>query len=103
MIRIICFDIDDTICTTCKKNYFSAKPKVKVIDEENNNMTQQDNTNVVDDKPAPKKRGRKPKGGKVVNVEPKIQQNEIIKQNVIKIIKKLCTFGFNCVKSTILS
>ena len=31
MIRIICFDIDDTICTTSKKKYFSAKPKVKVI------------------------------------------------------------------------
>ena len=31
MIRIICFDIDDTICITSKKKYFSAKPKVKVI------------------------------------------------------------------------
>ena len=31
MRRIICFDIDDTICTTSAKKYFSAKPKLKVI------------------------------------------------------------------------
>ncbi len=31
MIKVICFDIDDTICTTSKKKYFSAKPKIKVI------------------------------------------------------------------------
>ena len=26
-----CFDIDNTICTTVKKNYFKANPKKKVI------------------------------------------------------------------------
>ena len=35
MIRIICFDIDDTICTTSAKKYFSAKPKIKVINKIN--------------------------------------------------------------------
>jgi len=29
--KIICFDLDDTICSTKKKNYLSAKPKKKVI------------------------------------------------------------------------
>ena len=29
--KIICFDLDDVICTTTKKNYFFSKPKVKVI------------------------------------------------------------------------
>lgn len=29
--KIICFDIDGTICTTVKKNYFKAKPKKKII------------------------------------------------------------------------
>jgi hypothetical protein len=29
--KIICFDIDGTICDTVKKKYFEAKPKKKVI------------------------------------------------------------------------
>jgi len=29
--KIICFDIDDTICTTINKNYFKAKPKKNAI------------------------------------------------------------------------
>lgn len=29
--KIFCFDLDNTICTTKKKNYFSAKPKRKAI------------------------------------------------------------------------
>ena len=29
--KIFCFDIDNTICTTYKKNYFSAKPKKNII------------------------------------------------------------------------
>jgi len=29
--KIFCFDLDNTICTTIKKNYFSAKPKIKAI------------------------------------------------------------------------
>lgn len=28
---IFCFDIDNTICTTIKKNYKNAKPRTKVI------------------------------------------------------------------------
>ena len=29
--KIFCFDLDNTICITSGKNYFSAKPKKKVI------------------------------------------------------------------------
>jgi hypothetical protein len=29
--KILCFDIDNTICTTLKSNYKSSKPKKKVI------------------------------------------------------------------------
>ena len=29
--KIFCFDLDNTICTTKKKNYFSAKPKREAI------------------------------------------------------------------------
>tara|TARA_B100002019_G_C20801263_1_gene371365 strand:+ start:187 stop:534 length:348 start_codon:yes stop_codon:yes gene_type:complete len=29
--KTFCFDIDNTICTTVKKDYFKAKPKKKVI------------------------------------------------------------------------
>jgi|TARA_B100001059_G_scaffold208489_1_gene220787 histidinol phosphatase-like enzyme len=29
--KIICFDLDGVICTTSKKNYFSAKPKIEAI------------------------------------------------------------------------
>ena len=29
--KFFCFDLDNTICITSGKNYFSAKPKKKVI------------------------------------------------------------------------
>ena len=29
--KIFCFDLDNTICTTKNKNYFSARPKKKAI------------------------------------------------------------------------
>ena len=34
-IKIICFDLDNVICKTNKKNYFSAKPNIKVINKIN--------------------------------------------------------------------
>ena len=35
-VKIFCFDIDNTICTTVGKSYFNAKPKKKIIKLINN-------------------------------------------------------------------
>ena len=29
--KILCFDLDGVICTTYKKDYLKAKPKIKII------------------------------------------------------------------------
>jgi len=62
------------------------KPKVKDPPQsDNTNESKQDSDVVVApvEKPAPKKRGRKPKGGKIVVIDPMPPPPEIIKQNVI--------------------
>ena len=60
----------------------------EIIDNENvdNNFLSFDN-NIVDNKPVPKKRGRKPKGGKIIQQSVSFENDKIIKPNVILHLK----------------
>ena len=77
--------------TQVVKKKRGRKPKIKVTEHEDDKVIENKDSDTTEltneNKPLPKKRGRKPKGGKIVNIEPKIEQNEIVKQNVILHLK----------------
>ncbi len=81
-------NIDNTQVVKKKRG---RKPKIKVNEHEDNTITEDKDSVITEltneNKPLPKKRGRKPKGGKIVNIEPKIEKNEVVKQNVILHLK----------------
>lgn len=81
-------NIDNTQVVKKKRG---RKPKIKVTEQEDDKVIENKDSDITEltseNKPLPKKRGRKPKGGKIVNIEPKIEQNEIVKQNVILHLK----------------